>query len=293
MVAVAVWVLLKPSRVQATVATLRFWNAAAAETQQGMKQRFARVRLSWLVLLLGALAGVLAMAEPVRFTDQPHRKIAVAIVFSAEMAYGEQATDDAIALLRERLEPGDQVAWVYPEAMASWNDSLEIPPEGGPDFIMITPQNAVNRTASRVVMSEIPDDVQQTIWVVPSGFTPAARPGDAVISIPYELPSVTFEAAGATQTKDGTEVYVRLRTHGTEAPGSLSVGPTSERSGMMIYSKVTPVEASLTIPKGGDAERQRLELSVRNPAMMQGGRSELARATFTARRAEPNPAKTQ
>ena len=59
MVAVAVWVLIKPSRVQATVATYHFWNAAAAETQQGMKQRFTRVRLSWLVLLLGALAGVL------------------------------------------------------------------------------------------------------------------------------------------------------------------------------------------------------------------------------------------
>ena len=55
MVAVAVWVLLRPSRVQAMVATLRFWNAATADTQQGTKQRFARVRLSWLVLLLGAL----------------------------------------------------------------------------------------------------------------------------------------------------------------------------------------------------------------------------------------------
>ena len=282
--AVAVWVLLRPSRVQATVATFRFWNAAAADTQQGMKQRFARVRLSWLVLLLGALAGVVAMAEPTRFTDQPHRTIAVAMVCSAEMAYAPVDGEDAVYQLYERLDPGDLVARVYPQAMSQWNRRWEILPSGDVDFAFMS-QHVVNRTAGRVAMSEIPDDVQQTIWFVPSGFTPATRPGDSVVSIPYELPAVTFEAAGATQATDGTAVYVRLRTRNPGTPANLMLVATPKPAGeaitVMVEYDVTPVQASLTLPKG-DSPPQRVELSVRN-----GAGSELARATLTAWRQAP------
>jgi hypothetical protein len=222
------------------------------------------------VLLLGAIAGVVAMAEPVRFTDPPHRKIAVAMVLSAEMAYGEGAIGDAYARLRERVGPMDQLTPIFPLRL---HDAT------------VVPQRVVNSVADRVVMGAIPSDVQQTIWLVPSGFTPATRPGDAVVSVADQFAAVAVEAAGATQTMAGAALEVRLRTRNPSTPANLMLVATPKPSGEAITTRVdndvTPVQASLTLPKGGSAP-QRVELSVRN-----GAGSEGARATLTAWRRSP------
>ena len=65
--AVAVFTLLRPARRRVIVPSLRLWAQAAGGESQSVSRSRGRVSLSWLLLLLGAVLGVLGMSKPVLY----------------------------------------------------------------------------------------------------------------------------------------------------------------------------------------------------------------------------------
>jgi hypothetical protein len=61
---VAVFTLLHPTRRAVVVPSLRLWTQAAGQQSQSVSRRRRRVSLPWMLLLLGAIFGVLALSKP-------------------------------------------------------------------------------------------------------------------------------------------------------------------------------------------------------------------------------------
>ena len=83
--AVAAWVLFAPSRREVVVGSLRLWRQAKQALPAEARRRRRRVNLSWLLLLAGGLAGVLACAGWTVRAERPGRVVAIVVVPSAEL----------------------------------------------------------------------------------------------------------------------------------------------------------------------------------------------------------------
>ena len=82
----ALWALHRPWRRVAVVGSLALWEKAVGALGRQERRRSRRVSLSWLCLLAGALAAVLAAANPTWFSSSPARRIMIVPVASAELA---------------------------------------------------------------------------------------------------------------------------------------------------------------------------------------------------------------
>ena len=108
--AVALWALIRPGRQHVRVASLQLWQEAASALTR-RERRTRRISGSWLLLLLGAVAAVLALSRPTFFASRPIRHVSIQLCPAAEVATerGMEQFREAASGLLERLDAEDQV----------------------------------------------------------------------------------------------------------------------------------------------------------------------------------------
>jgi len=114
--AVAAWAWFRPGSQLVVVPSLWLWRQAAETAHRDSRRSRRRVSPSWLLLLVGAVAAVLAGAQPVLRSQAPARSIAMVLYPSAEIASDEGMAElrRAATGLLERLDASDRVQVVLP-----------------------------------------------------------------------------------------------------------------------------------------------------------------------------------
>jgi len=225
--AVAAWALIRPGRQEAIVGSLAVWQKALASLDRSAKRSSRRISAAWLMLLAGAVAGILGLARPVFQTAGQARDVAVSIAVSAEL--GPQGLADMTAAARRllgRLGAHDRVRLVLPAELGGSTGPLS-PAEAG-DRIAKLPLLAA--AAGDLSMPVDPQDVQHVYrfvpvcLVAPLGVLRPAGPETTVIAIGDHLADLTIDAIGAAPLPPSAggqsgqvELYVAVRNH-TRSP---------------------------------------------------------------------------
>ncbi|MBI5725299.1 MAG: BatA domain-containing protein [Planctomycetes bacterium] len=205
----AAWALYRPGKRMAVVGSLRLWQEALQADSHTHKRRFRRLSASWLLLLAGCAAAVLALAGPTIVSHKPIRKVALAVCPSAELgAGGLAAMKKSAAGLLDRLDRDDLVAvivpacqgasagWLTPAAAGKRIDSLEILPA----------------LARSLTLGPADPSVQRTYYLGCGGVDLPAGPAAETILLPCDLPAVSIDAVGAAPLPDGkSQLFVALR----------------------------------------------------------------------------------
>jgi len=221
--AVAAWALIRPGRQEAIVGSLAVWQKALASLDRSAKRSSRRISAAWLMLLAGAVAGILGLARPVFQTAGQARDVAVSLAVSAEL--GPQGLADMTAAARRllgRLGVHDRVRLVLPAELGGSSSALS-PAEAG-ERIAKLPLLAA--AAADLSMPVDPQDVQHVYRFVPAclaaplgGLRPAG-PETTVIAIGDHLADLTIDAIGAVALPPGAggqsgqvELYVAVRNN--------------------------------------------------------------------------------
>ena len=221
--AVAAWALIRPGRQEAIVGSLAVWQKALASLDRSAKRSSRRISAAWLMLLAGAVAGLLGLARPVFQTAGQARDVAVSLAVSAEL--GPQGLADMTAAARRllgRLGVHDRVRLVLPAELGGSSSALS-PAEAG-ERIAKLPLLAA--AAADLSMPVDPQDVQHVYRFVPAclaaplgGLRPAG-PKTTVIAIGDHLADLTIDAIGAVSLPPGAggqsgqvELYVAVRNN--------------------------------------------------------------------------------
>ena len=248
--AAALLALLRPARRLIVVGSLELWRQAVEALPPSARRGSRRVTGSWLCLLAGAAAAVLAASRPVFHAGKPARQVAVAICPSAVLANppGLEALGRAAFTLLGRLGPHDQVQLLAPEtaAPAAWLS----PAEAARRLEQyLRPENF---TARDCPAPSAAGQAQHVYRFVPAGTAAAEGPGITVIHVPTQAAPFTIDALGAEDLPGGmTQVFVAARNN-TDSPASLAatVRPVwLEAPGPRIGDGVTGTPA--VIPPGG------------------------------------------
>jgi hypothetical protein len=241
--AVAAWALFRPSRQLAVVGTLALWQKALDALDRSARRSSRRVNASWVLLLLGSAAAVVALARPVASTSGQGRVVSLTVWPSAELAgkIGRAELPRAAGALLGRLGPADRVELLLPTIL-------------GGSAGLVSPAEAIRRVedlpilpvaASEMSMPEARGDSQHTYWLIPAGARPVPMgPRTTVIELATDLPAVDIQAAGAAECgmankmpvpppAGQVEVFIALRV----ASGAPWAGKVSIKS----------------LPLGGDA----------------------------------------
>jgi hypothetical protein len=215
--AVAAWALIRPGRQEAVVGSLAVWQKALASLDRSAKRSSRRISAAWLMLLGGAVAGILGLSRPVYQTAGQARDVAVSLAVSAEL--GPRGLADmtaAASRLMGRLDAHDRVRLVLPAEL------------GGPSGTL-SPAEAAGRIAklpllaaagADLAMPVVPKDVQHVYRFVTACLPAPPGPGTTVVVIGDHLAGGTIEAIGAvTLPPDAggrsgqVELYVAVRNH--------------------------------------------------------------------------------
>jgi len=221
--AVAAWALIRPGRQEAIVGSLAVWQKALASLDRSAKRSSRRISAAWLMLLAGAVAGILGLARPVFQTAGQARDVAVSLGVSAEL--GPQGLADMTAAARRllgRLGAHDRVRLVLPAELGGSSSALS-PAEAG-ERIAKLPLLAA--AAADLSMPVNPQDVQHVYRFVPACLAApfgGPRPGGpetTVITIGDHLADLTIDAIGAVPLPPGAggqsgqvELYAAVRNH--------------------------------------------------------------------------------
>jgi hypothetical protein len=205
--AVAAWALIRPGRQEAIVGSLSVWRKALASLDRSARRSSRRVSAAWLLLLGGAVAGILGLARPVLETHGRARDLAVSLCISAEL--GPQGLADMTAAARGllgRLGTRDRVRLVLPAELGGTAGPLS--PAETDERIAQLPLLAA--AADDIAMPTDPQDVQHVYRFVPAcraagadGPAPAG-PQTTVITISDHLADGTIDAIGAAAMPAGT-----------------------------------------------------------------------------------------
>jgi len=253
--AAALWALYRPGRRLTEVASLSLWQQALADTDRSAR-RARRVSGSWLMLLAGAAAAVLALAGPVVRTRGPARYVAVAVRPSAELGGegGMTALRDVAGGLLQRLSPADRVQLLLPPPLGGASEWLSR--DAAQRRIARLPP--VWASAADVELPSAADSAQHTYLFTPAGADDAAGPHVTIIAMPPRLPPLTVDAvAAAAGESGGIRLFVAARNQ-TDRPQRACIAVT-ERS---TSAKVEPL--TLTVPPGG-RESASVSLAARVP----------------------------
>ncbi len=250
--AVAAWALIRPGRQEAIVGSLAVWQKALASLDRSAKRSSRRISPAWLLLLGGAVAGIVGLARPVFQTRGQARDVAVSLAISAEL--GPQGRADMISAagrLLERLDARDRVRLVLPAELGGVSGWLS-PAEAG-ELIATLPLPAA--AAAELSMPADPNDVQHTYRFIPSCLPRQAGPETTIIAIDDHLADGTIDAIGAAPLPPGTggqagqaELYVAVRNN-THSPlaGRLRV----EVLGPDLAGWRAAGESEAAVPAGG------------------------------------------
>ncbi len=252
--AVAAVALFRPDRLRVRVGSLELWRGAigAAAARHTRKRN---VSLAWVLLLLGAVAGVLAAGRMTVTRGDSHRRIAIRLYPSAELS-GEGGREDlqrsAVALLG-RLGPEDRVALVLPivlDAEPLYRPVAEARAAVGGIPILPIP-------ASQLELPPPPDDAQAVFTFMAAAADVQPLANETRLSLPPHLPPVTFDAFAAEPLPDASvQVFAAVRNH-TARPwaGRIAVfayaGTQGERNPLAVEDISVP-------PRGRAAKVLRL-----------------------------------
>jgi len=266
--AVAAWALIRPGRQEAIVGSLAVWQKALASLDRSAKRSSRRISAAWLMLLGGAVAGILGLARPVFQTAGEARDVAVSLAVSAELGPRGLADMTAAATrLLGRLGARDRVR-------------LELPAELGGASGPLSPADAGRRiaglplpaaAAADLSMPADARDVQHVYRFVPACLAApldgprAAGPHTTVIAIGEHLADLTIDAIGAVALppvaagpgagRPGAagpggqvELYVAVRNH-TSSP--LGARVLVESLGPYLAGWRSAGQAETLVPAGG------------------------------------------
>jgi len=286
--AVAAAVLLRPHRREVVVASLRLWRQALASAPAG-RRRERRIHLSWVLVLLGALLAVAAVARPTWHGTHRGRRVAVLVGASAEFLVDDgRGLTDAVRELAGRLGPNDRVQLMSPTVMtadAVWLSASEIA-EGVAGRVDVLPARA-----EALTFPPASSEAQLTIAFVPAGVDRRAIRADTVIEVASTAPAVTIERLAAMPLDDGrVDVFATLRNH-SDAPQARTVRLrtlsddgqiSSERKAELIVPPAGTADATWVVDAGDGLE---LTLDGEGPAALT--RAYLARQEGRAIRVAP------
>ncbi len=238
--AVALWAIHRPARELAVVAGLALWREALDALDPSARRRARRLSLAWLLLLAGALAGVLAAAGPVLRTASPARRVALVLYPSAELAGpdGAEAISGPAARLLNRLAPADRVQVVLPVTLGGAGEWLSPRAARG----RVEGVAALPVPAEELTVPE-PDPAAQHVYTfAAAGTKPPEGAARTVIALPASLPPVTIDAFAAEPLPDGrARIFAALRNH-TTAGWQGTVAITS------LDDTATPAAEALSVP---------------------------------------------
>jgi hypothetical protein len=292
--AVALWSLFRPGRAVAEVGSLELWSRAAEMLPASHRRRARRVTGSWLLLLIGAVAAILAAARPVAYSELPARRIAVEVRPSAEIAGTASRAQlaEATAALLDRLAPTDRVQLLLPHLLggaSEWIGAAEVRAR-----LQAIAEREVFARADELSVPPADPSVQRVYRFVAAGAEVAEGQSVSIIEIPHALAPVTVDALGAEELPDGrVQLFVALSNQ-TDAPWNgtvrtrafpdgtsprdgpseaVSIGPGQRRSFIHDLAPVRALAVEAVSPgetpgTGGSGYLARREAVVRTVAMI-------------------------
>lgn len=249
----ALWALHRPWRRVAVVGSLALWEKALGALGRQERRRSRRVSLSWLCLLAGAIAAVLAAANPTWFHSSPARRIAIAPVASAELAGpgGIEEMRSATTALLKRLAPNDQVQLLFPAVAGGDSGWLSVPQaQARLDNLKLLPARAAD-----IVPQTGAGDSQHVYYVVPAGTASPTGPKFSTVELPARLATATVDAIGAEALAGG------------KAQVFMAVGQDRPIQSLSIEASCLSASGALT----GQPQRWRSRASDRFVQEMQAG----------------------
>jgi len=246
--AAAAWALWRPGRQLVDVGSVRLWEQALASLARSARRRTRRVTASWVLLLLGAAAGITALSGPVLRFARPARRLAVAVVPSAELAPGggRRRLQAAAEALLSRLSPADRVQLVRPPAAGG--ASAWLTPQQAREELLRTPLLAA--PAAELALPPHDPAAQKLVRFVPAGARLPGGPNVETVEVPVALPPTGFEHFGAVERGGGgAQLFAALRNSASAAwSGELTVR-TLDADGPATWRQAT--SAAITIgPRG-------------------------------------------
>ncbi|MCY2932271.1 MAG: BatA domain-containing protein, partial [Planctomycetota bacterium] len=229
--AAAVWAMFRPARKRTDVASLSLWQEALAGVPPAAR-RARRLSWSWLLLLAGAAAGVVALAGPVVRREAPARHVAIALRPSAELggAPGLGELRRAAGALLDRLNGDDRV-------------QLLLPAEAGGAGDWLSPAAARERIdhlellwapAGQLLLPPASADAQHTWIFTPAGAADPAGPSVTVIRLAAHLSPVTIDAVTAVPGgENSTRMFVAVRNQ-TDSPADVALHIRGRPAGTII-----------------------------------------------------------
>jgi hypothetical protein len=210
----ALWALYRPWRQIAVVGSLQLWQKAAAALGSPNRQRSRRVSLSWLCLLGGAIAAVLAAANPIHVGEAPARRVAVAPIPSSELAGdgGLENLRQAVSAFLDRLSPNDQVRLFAP---LSLKDSGWITPSQA--GTQLAQMKLLPIRAADILPHAQSEQAQHVYYFLPAGTPAPAGPDISTVEVASPRPPVTLQAVGGEETDNGRmQAFLSVSPNGNE-----------------------------------------------------------------------------
>ena len=212
--AVAAWALYRPGRQLAVVGSLALWQEALERMDRSRRLRSRRITASWVLLLAGAAAAVVAAGGPTYTASRPARSVALVVHPSAEVASPEGLASlrRAAEAVLNRLNSTDRVRLILPEGGMDGSRWLT-PAEAKAALGRIEPVPVPARRLSLPA----PSDVQHVYRVAPAGAEILTGPDETLIEVPTSLPDATLDALGAAPLEDGNvQVFFALRNQSAQ-----------------------------------------------------------------------------
>ena len=243
----ALWALYRPWRRMAVVGSLALWEKALGALGRQERRRSRRVSLPWLCLLLGAVAAVLAAANPTYFHSSPARRITIAPVASAELAGpgGIEEMRSAAAALLDRLAPHDQVQLLLPAQAGGDSGWLSVPQAK----VRLADIKLLPARAADIVPETSPGDSQHIYYFVAAGTPVPSGPRFSTVELPTRLATATINEIGA-EAMAGVKVQVFMSVQAEAAPPSTPGGELSIETTVLSTSGAT--QATFWRPHSSD-----------------------------------------
>jgi len=208
--AAAVWAMRRPLHRVVRVSSLRLWERALEALGPSAARRARRVTAAWVVLLAAAAVAGVALSRPRWHRARPARRVAVAVVPSAELGpAGIAAMKAGARVLLGRLDAVDRVRFILPAAAGGASEFLA-PAEAARRIGQIEPL-PVPADELRPIAAP---DVQHVYRLAAATLPAADAAGVTTIALPAVPGEVTIDAFGVDPLPGGAaEVFVALRNH--------------------------------------------------------------------------------
>lgn len=229
----ALWALYRPGREQAMVGSLAIWQQVLGNLSRKVTNPSRRITASWLLLLAGAAAAVMAASQPQANFSSPARRVTVAVLASAELADDMPETRAAVESFLARLAPEDKVKLLLPSPGGF--EARELSPSGA--RAAISELAIMPALASDLPTLPPPDDHQYIFSPAGADITPA--PNRTVFELATK-PRATAEAAAVAMPDKRVQLFLAV----TNAAKGGKVWITSVAPDVNVHERQVQLAAS-------------------------------------------------